>query len=454
MSLICRYSTIDKAIIATTGNSLVVCGDVNEISVNTSDMITPSGETTRDYMKSGSDAQINILDNSIILYAELVWLSTVKSTMKNAIDVRSTQDNSITFITPKETILLTPEYTDSSISSIGSIDRLRATNVTNIIKNSLSGTYTVCNVPTSIPPSGLSEVTAGWSLTVIYRHNSFKPKRIVYGLGLEATTSTKPIQATFTGFKTEANQNYLKGEFVAVFSNGNPHDGIDTIKIGKSFAQLTVIGNPAISSTKDIVPNNPWHSFSSGQVNIADTLHPNKGLLDITGTKGDLNHNAFAPSKILGARNKWDITSVDISHTLTANQTQLAAQYSISNTTSTINLVSFGTQINSEAPDIVTTLSCYDTDGNAYYNILLDEHMFFVVQIKNTGKSVANNVILSTILNPALEFIPNLVTINGIPQIGADITKGINVGSIEPTGITNLIFTIKAVSLVSNNRCC
>ena len=452
MALTGRYSTIDKAIIATTGNSLVVCGDTTAVSINTSDMITPDGGTTRDYTLSGSSAKINIINNSSILYAELVWLSTVKSTMDGAIDVRSIQDNPITFITPKETVSLTPQYTNSATSAIGAVDRLRATTVTDIIKNSLSGTYTVSNVPTSIPPSGLSETSAGWALTVIYRNNSFKPKRIVYALGLEAATATNPIQSTFTGFKTEATEDSLKGDFIGVFAKGNPLDGSDTLKLGGSFAQLTTIGNPVGSPNPNpgTAPNNPCNSFSSGQVNIADTANPNKGLIDISGTKGTINHDAFVPTQVLGARNKWDITSVDISNTLTVNQTQLAGQYSISNPTSTIELVAFGTQINSEAPDVVATLACYDVDGDNEYNIKLDERIVYVVQIKNSGKTSANNVILSTTLNPALQFIPNSVTINGVSQIGADITKSINVGIIEPMGVTNVSFTIKAVSLVPN----
>lgn len=450
MAITGRYSTIDKAIIVTTGNSLVLCGDKIETSINTSDMITSDGGTTRDYSLAGSSAKINILNNSTILYAELVWLSTVKSTAQGAIDVRSIQDNPVTFITPKETVSLTPEYTSSYTSPIGAVDRLRAVDVTNIIKNSLGGTYTLSSVPTSIPPTGLSEVRAGWALTVIYRNNSFKPKRIVYALGIEGGTSANPIQASFTGFKTEGNQEYLKADMITVFANGNPIDGEDTLRIGPSFAQLTIIGNSVGSPNINpgTAPNNPWNSFSSGQVNIADPYNYNKGLIDISGTKGTINHDAFVPTQVVWARNKWDITCVDISNTLIVNQTQLSGQYTLSNTTNAIELVAFGAQIDAEAPDIVAIIDSYDVDGDNQYNITLNEDVVYVVQIKNSGKTTANNVILSTTLNPALEFVPNSVTINGVVQTGADITNSINIGSIEPSGVTNVSFTIKAVSLV------
>jgi uncharacterized repeat protein (TIGR01451 family) len=452
MALVGRYSTIDKAIITTIGNSLVLCGDTKELIINTSDMITPEGGTTRNYSTAGSSGNLNILDKSTILYAELVWLSTVKSNALGATDVRSIQDNPITFITPKETLSISPDYTYSYTSPLGTIDRLRAAEITNHIKNSLNGTYTVTKVPTSIPATGLSEVRCGWALTVIYRNTSFKPKRIVYALGIEAATSSSPIQASFTGFKTEGNKEYLKGKLITVFANGNPLDGTDILKVGPSFAELTVIGNSVgkPNANPGTAPNNPWNSFSSGQINMADTTNGNKGLIDISGTKGTVNHDAFVPTQVQGARNKWDITCVDISNSLIVNQTQLSGQYTLTNSENSIELVAFGAQIDSKAPDIIATLDAYDIDGDNEYNVNLNEPVIYMVQIKNSGKTVANNVTLSVTLDPALQFVTNSVTINGSLQTGADITKSINIGNLEPSGVANINFTLKAVSLVQS----
>ena len=450
MTLTSRYSTIDKAIITATGNSIVICGSSTELLVNTSDMIKPDGSTTRDYNLSGSSAKINILDNSTILYAEVVWLSTVKSIAPGALDVRSLQDDPITFTTPNGTFTLSPDLKNSYTSPSGTVDRLRSANVTNIIKTTLSGTYTVSKVPTSIPTSDLSEVRAGWSLVVIYRNDSFKPKRIVYALGIEAATSNNPLQIAMTGFMTDSDQSTLNGSLTTVVANGNPIDGYDTVKIGPSFAQLTTIGNPfgVPSTNPGTSPNNPWNSFSSGQINIADPLSSNRGLIDINGTNGTNNHDAFLPAQVIGARNKWDITTVNISNTLVANQSQLSGQYNLTNTTNSIEVVSLGTQVDAVAPDITATLDAYDVDGDNEYNLNLNERLVYVVQVKNNGKSTANNIILSTILNPAIQFVPNSVTINGVTQIGADITSSVNVGNLEPAGVTNVSFTIKAISLV------
>lgn len=123
MSLAQSKSIIDKAILTATGNSLVVCGSSSALRVNTSDMIKTDGTTTRDYLQSGSTAYLNIKSGSTILYAELVWYSTVKSNVSGSTDLRSVQDNPITFNTPKGEYEITPQYTESYTGSSGSIDR-------------------------------------------------------------------------------------------------------------------------------------------------------------------------------------------------------------------------------------------------------------------------------------------------------------------------------------------
>ncbi|MEN2259221.1 hypothetical protein AAIB48_17325 [Paraclostridium benzoelyticum] len=156
MPLTPRFTAIDKAVLVATGNSFVVCGSTTEVAINTSDMIKPDGSTTRDWSEAGSTANLNILSNSTILYAELLWYSTVKSNVEGSDDLRSIQDDPITFTTPKGSYQISPEYTDTNTGESGTIDRYRAANVTSYIQESLSGNYTVSNVPISIPETGLS----------------------------------------------------------------------------------------------------------------------------------------------------------------------------------------------------------------------------------------------------------------------------------------------------------
>ncbi|MCB5942984.1 hypothetical protein LJB68_15770, partial [bacterium 210820-DFI.6.52] len=72
-------------------------------------------------------------------------------------------------------------------------------------------------------------------------------------------------------------------------------------------------------------------------------LNNNNGLLNISGTNGSNNHDGFVPTQKLGARNKWDITNVDITKTLIPNQTLLAGQVNSAETGDGVQLLAVGT---------------------------------------------------------------------------------------------------------------
>jgi len=144
-----RFSAVDKAVIVSTGNTFVVCGSSTAQTINTSDLIKTDGTFTRDWTQSGSTASLNVLAGSTILYAELVWYSTVFSNVSGALDLRSIQDSAITFTTSKGSYQITPTFTDSNTGISGTIDRFRAADVTSYVQNAMSGNYTVSKVPIS-----------------------------------------------------------------------------------------------------------------------------------------------------------------------------------------------------------------------------------------------------------------------------------------------------------------
>ncbi|SHH95345.1 conserved repeat domain-containing protein [Clostridium collagenovorans DSM 3089] len=452
MSLTSRFSAVDKAILVSTGNSLVVCGDTTAVGVNTSDMITVSGTTTRDWAASGSKAQISILPNSTILYAELVWYSTVKSFSASAQDVRSMQDDPVMFITPSGNVTVTPTIGETFNGASGSIDRFRSVNVTSIVQSSLGGWYGVSGIPTSIPISGLSNTRAGWTLVVVYRNASIVPQKITLSTGIAPASEGSILQNNVVGFLTSSQEDKLRGDIFMAVANGEPLTGVQTVKVGPSFANLSTIGNPVGSPNPNpgTAPNNPYNSFFTGQVNICDPLNSNVGLIDGSGTNGSKNHDAFVPTQVLGARNKWDITEVNISNTLVPNQSQLAMQLNATGTTDGVQVVALGTQVQADAPNMISTLTAYDNDGDGEYNIEVGNELSLIAQIKNTGTVTANNVILSSILDSSCSFIPNSLKVNGIVQNGANITTGFNIGSLEAAGVVNVIFTIRVNSLPSN----
>ncbi|SFA96785.1 DUF7507 domain-containing protein [Clostridium frigidicarnis] len=449
MALNNRFSVVDKAIIVSTGNSLVLCGDTTTKSVNTSDMIKISGETTRDWNEAESKGKINILSNSTVLYAELIWYSTVKSSSDGALDVRSIQDNTIVFTTPKGEVSVNPQNVESFTGDSGSIDRFRSADVTNIVKESLDGWYTVSKVPTSIPPIGLSNTRAGWTLVVVYRNDVIVPQRIMFLSGIASAKENNPLQTTIVGFSTAPEERHLKGRLFIACANGEPLTGVQTVKAGPTFASLKTLGN--IVSTPNLnpgtSPNNPNNGFFAGQINICDPLDTNVGLIDISGTNGSNNHDAFVPTQVLGARNKWDITNVDLSSTLVVNQNQIVGQVTASGTNDGVQLVAVGMQVEAEAPNIIATLTSYDTDDDNEYNVQVGEQLIYSVQVKNKGGLAASNLILSDLLDPCCSFIPNSLKVNEVSQPGADITQGFNAGTIDASGVINILFSVRVNSL-------
>ncbi|MGL6105484.1 DUF7507 domain-containing protein [Romboutsia sp.] len=448
-SLMPRFSTVDKAILVATGNSLVVCGSSTAASANTSDLIKPDSTTTREWNQSGSTAMLNILENSTILYAELVWYSTVFSNVSGVLDLRSVQDNPITFTTSKGSYQITPQYTDSYTGESGTIDRYRATVVTDYIKDALSGSYTVSNVPISVPETGLSNSRAGWSLIVIYRNNIFKPQKVLYTSGISVATPDSPLQSAISGFTTPSEAAYLKGSVSLVCANGVPLNGTEIVMAGPSFAQLSNIGNYVNSPNPNpgTAPNNPGNSFFSGAINIADPLNSSNGLLNINGTNGTHNNDGFVPTQLVGARNKWDVTNVDISHTLVPNQTLLAGQIIEGEVGDGVQLVAIGTQVLAKAPNIIVTLESYDIDGDDEFNVEVGEDLVYAIKVKNDGDEAANNVILSAVINSVSSFVPASVTINGVSNPTANIANGINLGTINARAVTTVLFSVRVNSV-------
>ncbi|EDT76997.1 DUF11 domain-containing protein [Clostridium butyricum] len=454
MALTNTFTTIDKAIIVCTGNTLVLCGSTTAIGANTSDMITSSGGTTRDWTQAGSTAALSILENSTILYAQILWYSTVKSDVSGALDVRSIQDTPITLITPSGKSTITPQVTDSITTPSGNIDRYRSADITSIVKGTLSGNYTVTGVPTSIPSSGLSETRAGWAIEVVYRNDLFKPRKIMFTSGIGYANSAIPLQTTITGFSTPGDQNSLGGNMFLACANGQPLIGNEALQIGPSFASLVTQGNSVTTpnSNPGTAPNNPNNSFFAGQINVCNSLDSSNGLININGTEGNVNHDAFVPTQVVGARNKWDLTNIDISSALTLSQNQLCIQLTDVNDTEGIMILGIGTSVTADAPNITVAFNAFDADGKKADYISIGEQLVYTLQIKNGGNLPATNVMIQSPLDPSCSFVPNSVKLNGNAMQGANPVTGINIGTIAPGGVANIIFTFRVNSLPSQNK--
>lgn len=453
MSLLKRISIVDKAILTATGNTAVICGSATEVLINTSDMVTVNGTPTRDYTKSGSSAVLEMLTDSKVLYAELLWYSTVTSTFQGAVDVRSIQDNPITVTMPNGDIQsIKPDNGQDFVTfATGETVRFRSANVTSLIQTYLGGTYIVSNIPTSIPPTGINNSRCAWSLNVIYRNNTLSTKKIDFLSGIAYSTSTVPYQTTFSGFTTSSDPNSLKGSMLLTVANGLPLSGTETVSIGPSLANLTVLGNPvgAPHANPLTAPNNPYNNFFAGLINHCNPLNSNMGLINITGTNGTNNNDAFVPTQIVGARNKWDMTGIDISNTLVANQTQLAFQ--VVSGQYSVQIMSVGTQIEAVAPDVVVDFSVYNSVGLTDGNVHVGERLLYSVDITNSGEMAADHVILT--INPGsyASILQDTLSVNSVALSG-DITKGVDIGTIPSYGASKVTFEVDVTGLPPMNQ--
>ncbi|MDO7203737.1 hypothetical protein Q5M85_05720 [Paraclostridium bifermentans] len=160
-----------------------------------------------------------------------------------------------------------------------------------------------------------------------------------------------------------------------------------------------------------------------------------------------INHDGFVPIQKLGARNKWDITNIDITKTIVPNQTLLAGQVNSAIVGDGVQLVAVASQINVNAPNMTAKLDAYDIDGDGEYNIQVGEPLVYALSIKNDGAVEANNVIISANLDSSTTFIPGSVTINEVSYPAANISAGINLGTIPAKGVKNVLFTVRVDSV-------
>ncbi|UHA74272.1 DUF7507 domain-containing protein [Paenibacillus sp. 481] len=75
------------------------------------------------------------------------------------------------------------------------------------------------------------------------------------------------------------------------------------------------------------------------------------------------------------------------------------------------------------------------------------EPINYTIRIINTGTADAVNVILTDPLPDGATFIPNSVTLDGVPQPGANLANGFNVGTV-PAGVTRIVtYTLEVMGI-------
>ncbi len=379
--------------------------------------------TTADWTKNSSFAMLNIPVGATVIYAELIWGGSFNFGGEN---VSAFLGNSVNFTTPDGVVHSVAPQLSPAVSAVSGTPPnfyVRSADVTSFVTT--GGKYIAGKIPATQSNSEDNSNNAGWTLAVIYGKSGLPTRNLSLFVGAELTNSSGSSQATVSGFCTPQS-GVRSGRMMVSAMEGDPFGG-DGMKFGPTAASLTQISGP----------NNPVNNFFASQIN------DDNGALDTSGSFGTVNSNAATATSVVGARQGWDITNVDVSSTLGSSQTTAVAQGSTSSDQYVINALAL--QINVGSPKFPTTVKTVDKANAAPGDTL----SYTIIMDNRTGTADAASVIFKDSVPSGTSFIANSFKVDGITQTGADPTAiaGVNVGTIAGGTLKTITFQVKVNSV-------
>jgi uncharacterized repeat protein (TIGR01451 family) len=447
MPIIQRYSEIKQGALIFTGNTLGLSKENDENLPGTAGSIggfttidttlpvptgwesivdLPGGDNvTLNWQENSSSAELNIPAGSTILHAELIWGGSSSVTGE---DVSAFINGSISFTTPDGTSSISPRADTTTgafeFPTSGSYFYERSADVTALIQTAGSGTYTVGAVPATLAASANSANNAGWTLAVAYE-NPVEPFRQLYiGFGGEiVTSSSPPIDLTFGGFVTPST-GAITARILLSAQEGDANITGDMALFGPDTGNLTTLSGP----------NNPDDNFFASQINIGDSLNPNVGEVDLNGTFGNRNHDAFAGDNIVAGRQGYDITNVDGSATLINNQTSAVLRLTTAGDAYLPNAI--GIQVSVQGALVELTKSA---DKNFAE---IGDTITYTIVLDNIGEVDALNVIFNDIPPTGTTYVAESFQLDGSTIPGADPSLGVSIGNVLATEVHTVTFDV------------
>ncbi len=441
MSFIQRYSTIERGGIRFIENTLGLSKMSNVLAAGTLGSIgaftTLSGSqlsnfpvgTISNYQLNGSSAILSLPIASSILHAELVWGGLYKSETQN---ISNLLNNNITLIVGGTNYTISPDLTTSQNFLIPSQNfdlgfYVRTADVTNIVSNSLNGTYSVSGVPALLIANDnqTSQTNhAGWTLCIVYKNDNEIIRNLTLWVGGAVVGPNTPVSdTTLAGFSTPAVQPIFGKAFISAQEGDAVLTG-DQFLFGKDTASLSVISGP----------NNPANNFFASQINNEN------GLIETTGTFGTRNANASTGTGISAGRQGWDITAVDISNKLEPLQTSAVFRFTSSGDLYVPNALA--TQIDS----LGASLSVIKTASSN--SVFVGKNLDYTISVTNTGQLEAINVMLSDTIPTGLTLVNGTIKIDGILQPD---TFPISLGTIAVGQTKVVTYSLSAITLPQTN---
>ncbi len=456
---ILRYSTLNNGGISYTGNTLGLSKRAGQNNPGTADSIgafittenplpAPVGTypndgtaagTTLNYLENSSSAILDLPPGSTVLYAELIWMGSFDfysqitgNEPDGPVTITTPQLNTFSVVADPATAqnATTPTYgcpgPTPTPCQCPCGNYVRSQNVTSIVQAGGAGTYTVGGVAGTSAAGDDTHNAAGWTLAVAYQNPMMFTSDLTIFVGCEQASSNTNSPATVTGFCAPPS-GYISARLFVSAIEGDANKTGDTM--------LFSTAQPFVSADKLSGTNNPINNFFASQIN---TLLPltvdgttgklvalGSSQLDTRGSYGTTNQDAISGTNVSGGRQGIDITSIDITSSITYNDTSAYAQGTTSGDDYTISSVAIQIQVG--APILVASKL---VDGALNVNKNIGDTVTFSITLKNTGTADAYSVLFTDPLETGLSFVSGTFTINGVPQPNPNLTTGVPLGDI------------------------
>ncbi|MGE6663774.1 hypothetical protein [Paenibacillus xylanexedens] len=446
MAFIERYSINENGAVTFTGNTLGlsrsetpgVPGTVDSIGAYiTTDTTQQFGSyppgTTSLFVNNSSSAVLQLPVGSTVLYAELIWGGTyIDGTTNNSAFI----NNPVLFTTPLGQTSVLPDAAtrfEVILSTAAGFPTtfayVRSADVTSLVSAGGAGTYTTGGVVGTISIPDPTSNHAGWTLGVVYRNPALPLRNMSIRVTATVILSTSgPVNVLVNGFATPFT-GPLSGRALFSSQEGDAIKTGDQARFGPTIGTVTNLSGP----------NNFATNFFASQINN------NAGLLDTSGTFGTRNQiNGTPGTDIIGGRQGWDITNVDVSFTLQNAQTQAVLQL----TTNGDGYLLDGNalQIDINTPTLTAVKSANVSDA------IVGDTITYSVVISNTSAVDATNVTFFDNIPAGSTFVSNSITINGVPQSGVDPVTGAPVGTLVSGASVTVSFQVIVTSLPTPPR--
>ncbi|MBP7074013.1 MAG: isopeptide-forming domain-containing fimbrial protein [Rhabdochlamydiaceae bacterium] len=426
----------------------------------------PAG-TSIDWTQNGSTA---VLDSttfppgSTILYAELIWSGSYGYYCSNPASgnpiganpacVLAFADGPISFTTADgqvHAIVADPITAQNSQNPAADVqpfycggNYVRSANVTALfsmpsLANPL-GTYMVSGIPATVSQFDETHNAAGWTLAIVFQDPSLPAgvvNNISFFVAAQQAQNTQSNAAEVSGFCTPPTGPQNARILISAIEGDAGTD-----KDGDSMRFASTILNLALAGSRLSGPNNIVDNFFASQINDSSG-----NLITTSGTFCNVNQNP-ALRNVPGARQGYDITNVDGSAQLVANQTTAFTLATTSGDDYLINAL--GVQIQVLAPVIVPMKK---VNGQNSVNANVGDTVTFTITIDNTaGLGNGENVVFIDVLETGLIYVPGTFKIDNVLQPDPNLTTGVPLGNINAGVVVTLEYQVLVSSMpVSGN---